>query len=119
MKRSSKLIVALLALAIAVPAGATSVTSVKVNRLRRVASTSDVFVQVTVPPGTLDCVGTLVANETYVFDGDTTLGRALEVVLSAAYSASKTVDIVGTGTCRTYGSPFTTRYELIQSVVVR
>lgn len=119
MNRMRKLILALLVLAIAVPAGATSVTGVKVTRLRR-GTANDVFVQVSVPPATLDCVGTFVANEVYVFDGETPNGRILDAIFLSAYSANKTIDIVGTGTCRTVGvSPFTTRFELIDSAVIR
>jgi hypothetical protein len=119
MNRIAKLVVAMLVVAIAVPAGATSVTGVKVTRLRR-GTTNDVFVQVTVPPATLDCVGGLVANEVYVFDGETANGRILDALLLSAYSANKTVDIVGTGTCRTFGiSPFNTRFELIDPATIR
>jgi hypothetical protein len=114
-----KIVVALLVLAVAVPAGATSVTGVKVTRLRRGVS-NDVFVQVSVPPGTLDCLSTLPANEVYVFDGETPNGRILDALLLAAYSANKTVDIVGTGTCRTFTvGPFTSRFEFIDSAVIR
>jgi len=123
MNRMRKLLVAMLVLAIAVPAGATSVTGVKVTRLRR-GTSNDVFVQVSVPPGTLDCLSSpIAAQEVYVFDGETSNGRILDALLLAAYSANKTVDIVGTGTCRTFTTPppftFTTRFEFIDSAVIR
>lgn len=116
-----KLAVLLVAVAVALPAGATSVTGVKVTRIRR-GTSNDVFVQVSVPPGTLDCVGSgiLVASETYVYDGDTSTGRILDAILLAAYSANKTIDIVGTGTCRTYGVGITqTRFENVSTAVIR
>ena len=119
MTRTRKLLACLVALAVALPAGATSVTGVKVTRIRR-GTTNDVFVQVSIPPATLDCNGTLVANETYVYDGETTAGRILDALLLAAYSGNKFVDIVGTGTCRTFGiAPFQTRFENVSAAVIR
>lgn len=117
MNPSVKSIVALVMLAIAVPAGATSVSGVKVTRLNR-GTANDVFVQVSVPPSPRDCNGTLAANEVYVFDGETPNGRLLDALLLSAYSANKFIDIVGTGTCRSYsGGLF--RYELIRAAVIR
>ncbi len=114
-----KLAVIFVALAVALPAAATSVSGVKVTRIRR-GTSNDVFVQVSVPPATLDCNGTFVASEVYVYDGDTTAGRILDAIILAAYSANKTVDITGTGTCRTYGvNPFTTRFENVSNAVIR
>jgi len=119
MTRTRKFLACLVALAVALPAGATSVTGVKVTRIRR-GTTNDVFVQVSVPPGTLDCVSTFVANETYVYDGDTTSGRILDALFLAAYSGNKFVDITGTGTCRVFGvSPFFSRFENISAAVIR
>lgn len=120
MNRFAKVLVAALALTIALPAGATSVTTVKITRIRRAATSGDVFVQVSVPPSTLDCASTFAVNETYVFDGDTSTGRILDALLLAAYSANKFVDIAGTGTCRVYGvSPFFSRFENVQSATIR
>lgn len=114
-----KLAVLFVALAVALPAGATSVTGVKVTRIRR-GTNNDVFIQVSVPPGTLDCLSTLAASEVYVYDGDTTNGRILDALILSAYSANKTVDIVGTGTCRVYGvAPFQSRFENVSTAVIR
>lgn len=108
-----------LALLFALPAAATSVNNVKINRVRYLTSSNDLYFQVTVPPGTLDCVGSLVALETYVVDTDTDIGRLFETQILAAYSSGYRVNVIGTGACRTLGvSPFTTRYETVSTLTV-
>lgn len=120
MKRNAQSILAgLLALACALPAAATSVNGVRINRVRYATSTNDMYFEVTVPPATLDCVSTLTANETYVIDTDTDIGRLFETQVLAAYSSQFLVNVIGTGSCRVTGqSPFFFRYETISTLTV-
>lgn len=119
MKIHARIGAVLLGALIAAPAGATSVTGVKITRLNRIAS-GDVLVQVSVPPATLDCTSAFVLNEIYIYDPETDAGRILDAQMRAAYTTSAFVDLLGSGTCVAFGSPpFQSRYERISTFTLR
>lgn len=84
-----------LALALCAPAGATSVSSVKITRLG-VNSTAWVTLTTTTTPAAGCRTST---TEYYTFDAGTDKGRAQLMTALVAYSTQGLVSISGTGTC--------------------
>lgn len=85
----------LLGLALCAPAGATSVSSVKINRLG-VNSVAWVTLTTTTAPAA-GCRTS--STEYYAFDAGTDKGRAQLMTALVAYSTQGLVSISGTGTC--------------------
>ena len=103
---------------------ATEVISGRITRVREDPSTGRVFVEVTPRPSSLDCFGTLVANETYWFDADTAGGRALYAQVLSAYTVDQNVGTVqyvyalggGNRTCLELGTIITTSFERLSRI---
>jgi hypothetical protein len=84
-----------LGLLLSAPAGATSVSNVKINRLG-VNATAFVTLTTTVAPSA-GCRTS--STEYYTFDAGTDKGRAQLMTALVAYSTQSLVNISGTGTC--------------------